>query len=155
MRWWGTNPNARSNGATCEPLQPFGHRPTRRRQPITPNNVGSVRGWKPLLCSHRPQTGHVSDGWARTVKLSSTDIIGRTPIQPARPPTAALSPKPPAPSAPSSKLHAHALAVLETAGHRHITYRLSVTRGCPFLGLLSMKSITFCHAPQPPPPTLR
>jgi hypothetical protein len=30
-----------------------------------------------------------------------------------------------------------------------------VTRGCPLLGLLSMKSITSCHAPEPPPPTLR
>jgi hypothetical protein len=30
-----------------------------------------------------------------------------------------------------------------------------VTRGCPLLGLLSKKNITSCHAPEPPPPTLR
>jgi hypothetical protein len=30
-----------------------------------------------------------------------------------------------------------------------------VTRGCPPLGLVSKKNITSCHAPEPPPPTLR
>src|SRR5205823_11587582 len=76
-------------------------------------------------------------------------------LPPGGPLTAAPPPKPPAPSAPSSRLPTAALAVLETAGHSHITYRLSVTRGCPLLGLLSMKSITSCHAPELPPPTLR
>jgi hypothetical protein len=45
---------------SASPGSPFGHHPTRRRQPITPN---SVRSWKPGLCRlrpHRPQTGHVS-----------------------------------------------------------------------------------------------
>src|SRR5256886_16498786 len=56
----------------------------------------------------------------------------------AGPPTAALPPKPPAPSALSSQLPAPALAVLETGGHSHLTYRLSVTRECPPLGLVSL-----------------
>src|SRR5947208_6317347 len=73
----------------------------------------------------------------------------------AGPPTAALPPKPPAPSALSPQLPAPALAALETAGHSPITYRLSVTRVCPPLGLVSKKNITSCHAPEPPPPTLR
>src|SRR5439155_7376511 len=73
----------------------------------------------------------------------------------AGPPTAAPPPKPPVPSALSSPLPAPALAVLETAGHSHITYSLSVTRVCPLLGIVSKKNITSCHAPQPPPPILR
>ena len=36
-----------------------------------------------------------------------------------------------------------------------IANRLSVTRGCPLLGLVSKKNIISCHAPAPPPPTLR
>jgi hypothetical protein len=36
-----------------------------------------------------------------------------------------------------------------------LTYRLSVTRGCPLLGLVSKKSITSCPASKLPPPTLR
>jgi hypothetical protein len=114
-----------------------------------------LEAFAPSRCLQRPQTGPSSRCWARTVKLSSTDITGRTPIQPAQPSTAAPPPKPPAPSAPSLQLPAPALAVLETAGHSHITYCLSVTRGCPLLGLVSKKNITSCHAPQPSPPTLR
>src|SRR5918992_172253 len=78
-----------------------------------------------------------------------------TSLPPGAPQTAAPPPKPPAPSAPNSRLPTAALAVLEAAGHNHITYRLSMTRGCPLLGLVSKKNITSCHAPEPPPPTLR
>src|SRR5256886_16005746 len=70
------------------------------------------------------------------------------------PPIAAVPPNPPAPSALSSQLPAPALAVLETGGHSPITYRLSVTRVCPPLGLVSKKSITSCHAPEPLPQLL-
>src|SRR5256886_3613531 len=121
----------------------------------------------PAAASRSPQTTYAAFAAGSLYSAATAYNARRRAIAPAvgharlsslpsaGPPTAALPPKPPAPSAPSSQLPAPVLAVLETGGHSHLTYRLSVTKGCPLLGLVSKKNITSCHAPEPPPPTLR
>src|SRR5205823_5322718 len=121
----------------------------------------------PAAASRSPQTTYAAFAAGSLCSAATAYNARRRAIAPAAgharlsslpsagPPTAAPPPKPPVPSALSSPLPAPALAVLETAGHSHITYCLSVTRVCPLLGLVSKKNITSCHAPQPPPPILR
>src|SRR5205823_3555861 len=129
-------------------------------QPVSPCSRSDTV--LPVAASRSPQTTYAAFAAGSLCSAATAYNARRRAIAPAAGharlsslPSAGPPPKPPVPSALSSPLPAPALAVLETAGHSHITYCLSVTRVCPLLSLVSKKNITSCHAPQPPPPILR